>query len=112
TAGPTNCFHGNTDSSGTVTSSPSGLQQSKSTCGKTASPDTNPQFTAEVLCDSQFLGSGSTPCLPGMNYPRHGPGQPMPALPRNLKTVPHPCRGVPANPWCPRHKAKNKHKHD
>ncbi len=101
TSGPSNCFRANTDTGGPVTSSPQGLQQSKPTCGGPVPPDPNPSFTSQVLCDSQFLGSGQTPCLPNMHYPRHGKGQPMPALPHNLKTMPNPCKGVPRNPWCP-----------
>ncbi len=102
TPAASNCFRDNTDTAGHLTSSPDGLQQSKPTCGGTVPPDPNPPFTAPVLCDSQFLGSGQTPCLPNMHYPRHGPGQPMPALPHDLRTMPNPCKGVPRNPWCPR----------
>jgi hypothetical protein len=28
----------------------------------------------------------------------------MHRLPRNLPTMPNPCKGVPANPWCSAHK--------
>jgi hypothetical protein len=28
----------------------------------------------------------------------------MHPLPKNLPTMPNPCKGVPANPWCPAHK--------
>ena len=102
-----NCYRGNTDTSGTVTSSPSGLQQTNSNCGQTAAaPDPNPSFTNQVACDSQFFASllptGSEPCTPGSSYPRHGASQPMPPLPtKQLQSMPNPCAGVPANPWCP-----------
>jgi hypothetical protein len=98
---PINCYVGNTDTSGTVTSSPSTLQTTNSNCGQTApAPDPNPTFTAEVLCDSQFTGPG-TPCPPGANYP-HRTQVIMHALPaaKDLPTMPNPCAGVPANPWC------------
>jgi hypothetical protein len=102
---PTNCFHGNTEvGGGDVTSSPSGLQQSKPACNGDASPDPNPQMTNQVACDSQFFGSllpvGGTPCTPGSSYPQQTKVV-MPPLPtKTLKSMPHPCAGVPANPWC------------
>jgi hypothetical protein len=98
-----NCYHGNTDTSGTVTSSPSNLQSTNSTCGQTATvPDTNGPFLNQVLCDSQF---SSTPCPPNATYPRRTTVK-MPALPKHLATMPNPCAGVPANPWCSARKRK------
>jgi hypothetical protein len=111
---PINCYRGNTDTSGTVTSSPPTLQATNGTCGQTALvPDTNPVFTPQVLCDSQFIGS-ATPCPPGANYPRSGGKvimHPLPAA-RDLQTMPNPCAGVPANSWCTaaRRKPAAKHK--
>jgi len=96
---PINCYDGNTDTAGTVTSSPSGLQQSNATCGQTAvAPDPNSSFVAQVSCDSEFFGSGSA-CPPGANYPRRT-NVVMHPLPSGLATMPDPCSGVPANPWC------------
>jgi hypothetical protein len=101
---PTNCFHGNREKGGgAVTSSPPGLQQSKPKCNGDAPPDPNPQMTNQVVCDSQFfaalLPTGGSPCTPGSNYPQKTKTA-MPALPKHLKSMPHPCRGVPANAWC------------
>jgi hypothetical protein len=97
TDAPTNCYHGNTETGGgQVTTSPSDLQQSKPTCGTNAAPDPNPSFTNQVLCDSQFSG---TPCPPGATYPQQTKIV-MPPLPKGLHTMPNPCAGVPANPWC------------
>jgi|HubBroStandDraft_6_1064221.scaffolds.fasta_scaffold11791_3 hypothetical protein len=94
-----NCFSGNVDTSGTVTSSPSTLQQTNSSCGQTAAaPDTNPLFISQVNCDSQFFGAGSA-CPPGSTYPRLSDVV-MHPLPSGLQTMPDPCSGVPANPWC------------
>src|SRR5205085_2638612 len=65
---PINCYDGNVDTSGTVTSSPSGLQQSNATCGQTAvAPDPNGSFVAQVNCDAMFFGNV---CPQGANYPR------------------------------------------
>ncbi len=97
TSAPTNCFHGNVEAGGgQPTSSPSGLQQSKPKCGSNAAPDPNPAMTNQVACDSQFF---STPCPPGSSYPQktHVVMHPLPA---GLPTMPQPCAGVPANPWC------------
>jgi hypothetical protein len=130
TPGPTNCFHGNTDTAGAVTSSPSGLEQSKPVCdGSTVPPDPNPSMTNQVACDSQFFASllpaGGSPCTPGSSYPQRT-GVVMAPLPSasNLESMPDPCAGVPANPWCasttargqshkhaPLHKRKHKPKH-
>jgi hypothetical protein len=116
---PTNCFHGNTETGGgTVTSSPSGLQQSKPACGGSAAPDPNPQMTNQVVCDSQFFAAllpigGGSPCTPGSSYPRQTKVV-MPPLPSGLASMPHPCAGVPANPWCgsKKHHAKHDPDHD
>ncbi len=77
---PTNCFSGNTETGGgDVTSSPSGLQQSKPTCGGDAAPDPNPQMTNQVACDSQFFGSLAAdrlePLHPGFELPAADEGR-------------------------------------
>jgi hypothetical protein len=106
TAAPTNCYRGNTDTSGHVTSSPPDLQQQKPVCnGQTVPPDPNPALTNQVACDSQFfaplLPTGSEPCPPGSNYPR-ATRVVLPPLPtRRLPTMPNPCANVPKNTWCP-----------
>jgi hypothetical protein len=112
TDAPTNCFHGNTESGGgDVTTSPSGLQQSKPKCGSNAAPDPNPSFTNQVVCDSQFFSSltpaGGPPCPPGASYPTRDKVVMHPLPTAQLATMPNPCKGVPANPWCP---AQKKHK--
>jgi hypothetical protein len=104
TSAPTNCFHGNVEAGGgSVTTSPSGLQQSKPKCGSNAAPDPNPSMTNQVACDSQFFASlsptGSSPCTPGSKYPTKTRVV-MHPLPAGLATMPNPCAGVPANPWC------------
>jgi hypothetical protein len=122
TPAPTNCFHDNVDTAGTVTSSPAALEQSKPACdGGTALPDLNPPMLNEVGCDTQFFASlsptGNVPCTPGSNYPRNT-GVVMHPLPpaSQLPSMPDPCAGVPANPWCGAHKttvhnARKHHRH-
>ena len=106
---PINCYKGNTDTSGTVTSSPSNLQQTNSNCGQTATtPDSNATFTNQVLCDSQIVAG--SPCVDA-TYPRRTNVVMHPLPPASqLPTMPNPCAGVPTNPWCPAAKAKGKHK--
>jgi hypothetical protein len=106
TAAPTNCYSGNTDASGTLTSSPPDLQTLKPVCnGQTVPPDPNPQLTNEVACDSQFFASllptGSEPCAPGDSYPRTTQIVMQPLPTSQLPTMPNPCANVPKNPWCP-----------
>ncbi len=116
--GPTNCFSGNTDTSGTLTTTPSNVQSTYPTCnGQTVPPsDTNPQslqFLSEVGCDSTLYLplAGKVPCAPNDHYPRRTQTVIHP-LPAGLQSMPNPCAGVPHNPWCPAHKAKKHKKHN
>jgi hypothetical protein len=105
TPAPSNCFSSNFDAKG-LTTSPGGLQQSKPHCGGTALPDANVVFTNQVLCDSQFFAP--TPCV-GASYPKRSTVKIQP-LPRSLRSMPNPCAGVPANPWCAVRRGKH-HRH-
>ncbi|MFL5824439.1 MAG: hypothetical protein ACJ764_13480 [Solirubrobacteraceae bacterium] len=113
---PSDCFRGNKDTSGKLTTSPANLQQTYPVCkGTQRTPtDSDPQglmFTEEVACDATLPLplAGKAPCAPGDHYPRRTKIV-MHPLPRHLRTMPHPCRGVPVNPWCPRHHPSY-HKH-
>jgi hypothetical protein len=106
TAAPTNCYQGNIDTSGEVTSSPGNLQAQKPVCNRqTVPPDPNPLLTNQVACDSQFfaplLPTGTEPCTPGSNYPRTTNVSMAPLPTSQLATMPNPCLDVPKNPWCP-----------
>jgi hypothetical protein len=97
---PINCLSGNRNTGGQFTTSPANLQQTQPKCGPIATaPDTNVPFALQAICDTQIFGDG-TPCPPGANYPRRTKVV-MHPLPKGLKTMPNPCAGVPANPWCP-----------
>jgi hypothetical protein len=100
TAGnPINCYSGNTDTSGQLTSSPANLEQTNPVCGPIASaPNMNLPYVFQAFCDTLIFGP-TTPCPPGSHYPRRTHVLLRP-LPRNLRTMPNPCAGVPANPWC------------
>jgi hypothetical protein len=101
---PTNCYSGNTDPSG-LTTSPSGLQQSKPSCdGTPALANVNGPLTGELLCGNTGAIAGiHVQCTGGHPYPTRTRVI-MPPLPNNLPTMPNPCAGVPANPWCLAHK--------
>jgi hypothetical protein len=98
---PTDCYSGNTDSSGSLSADATALEQKYPSCtGATVNPNINIAFLNEVLCDSQV----SLPpfgCQPGDHYPRRTKVV-MHKLPKHLATMPNPCAGVPANPWCKR----------
>jgi hypothetical protein len=108
--GPTDCFSGNVEQGGgVVVTTPSGLEQTYPTCnGQTVAPSSGQagSFTNEVLCDAQVsLSAGAQPpCLPTDHYPRRKQVV-MHPLPKHLATMPNPCAGVPANPWCRAKKA-------
>ena len=51
-----------------------------------------------MLCDA-----GLAPCPAGARYPKPNGTVTMKPLPSGLPAMPHPCAGVPANPWCPAH---------
>ena len=105
--GPTDCFSGNVEpGGGTAKSTPSNAEQTYPVCNGQTVPasDSNSQsseFTNEVLCDSQVsLSPGSAPpCESTDHYPRASKVV-MHKLPRKLASMPNPCNGVPANPWC------------
>src|SRR5262249_6946301 len=98
---PISCFSGNRDSSG-LTTSPSGLQQTNPTCNGASVPaNANPPLALELLCGNEgTLVDANIPCPGGKAYPRRTHVV-MHALPTSrLRTMPHVCRDVPANPWC------------
>jgi hypothetical protein len=105
---PINCYSGNTQVGGPVTSSPANLQQTNGTCGRVAStPDTNYPYVFEALCDTNALGPGF--CTSTDKYPQET-GVVMHPLPKKLAGMPNACQGVPKNPWCPAKKKRHKKK--
>jgi hypothetical protein len=99
---PSSCFSGNTDTGGALSSDAAALQSKFPTCTTAAVPaNINIPFLNEALCDSGVKLSGFG-CQPGDRYPRRTRVL-MPALARQM-TMPNPCAGVPANPWCPARK--------
>ena len=92
---PQNCFGGNTFPDG---STPANLQtaQPVATCGKTSTgSNTGGALLTQVLCDTGF-----GKCPAGSSYPKIQTNVTLHKLP-TLATMPDPCSGVPADPWCP-----------
>ncbi len=97
---PGNCWHGNVNTSGTVTSEPKTIQSPPhSECGipDSGEPLTSP-LGAQVACNTGFFAE--CPKSVVANYPRREKVvmQPLPTQ----ATMPDPCVGVPRNGWCPK----------
>jgi len=96
---PSDCFSGNRDTSGSLTRVSAQLEQTYPVCTTAAvAPNFNVPFLDEVLCDS-VINVPPFGCQKGDHYP-HRTRVVMHPLPKGLKTMPNPCAGVPANPWC------------
>jgi len=90
---PQNCFAGNIAPNG---SAPPNLEVIQPTCAKTTTAaNTGGPLLAQVLCDTGFAG-----CPAGAKYPQ-ATGVVLHPVPKGLPSMPNPCRGVPANAWCP-----------
>jgi hypothetical protein len=101
---PSDCFSGNVDTSGTLTPVSAKLEQTYPVCTTAAvAPNLNVPFLNEVLCDS-LISVPPFGCQPGDHYPAVTQIV-MHPLPKHLKSMPNPCQGVPANPWCKAKKA-------
>ena len=94
-ATPRNCFYGNRDASGRVTSEPKSIQTAAvdgKPCGKQGT-SVDGALVGQLTCAAEF-----GPCPPGAHYPKQTKISilPLPVLP----SMPNPCAGVPANPFC------------
>ena len=93
---PANCFARNHAPDG---SAPANLEKIQPTCGGTTTAgNTGGVLFPQVLCDA-----GLAQCPAGANYPKPNGTVIMKPLPSGLPTMPNPCAGVPASPWCPAH---------
>jgi hypothetical protein len=108
---PNACFSGNTElGGGAVTTSPATLQTTGSSCaGVSSAPNGNNAFLGEVLCDVKIdLIPGMPPTCPSGPYPPRTKVVMHPLPTSQLPTMPNPCKGVPANSWCPATRKKGK----
>ncbi|HXA27584.1 MAG TPA: hypothetical protein VN193_02455 [Candidatus Angelobacter sp.] len=98
------CFHGNTDTSGTLSSDPPQIQTLLGMCGIPNQGYLGPSF-AQLVCASP----GALPLIPQcpqvppvVNYPQGSVADTtILPIPYDQATMPDPCKDVPANPWCP-----------
>jgi hypothetical protein len=95
-----NCWHDNVRADGSAPSAdPSDLQASHAQCGVPGhGNDLGSELASQAICASELTG----PCPDDAthHYPRTTTVK-VHALPK-LKGMPNPCKGVPANPWCPK----------
>ena len=97
-ATPRNCFFGNNDLHGTLTSEPANIERAAvdgQPCGK---PGTtiDPAMVGQLICATGATALGTCPA--GSHYPKQTRivMAPLPQLP----TMPDPCLGVPSNGFC------------
>jgi hypothetical protein len=94
---PGNCFHANKDPNG-FTSDPPNIQSTPwYPCNQPNNGDLGP-LLVQAECAGQLFGPCPNP--PQAEYPR--PTKVVLHLPHRKPTMPHPCAGVPTNPWCPK----------
>lgn len=89
---PYNCFYGNKDTAGKLTTDPAWLETPTAKgCGR---PGDTTLLFAELIC-----ATGFTTCpVPNANYPAR---KKIVLVPRpKLASMPDPCSGLPAAPWC------------
>ena len=97
---PGNCWHGNVDTAGTVTSEPKMIQSPPhSECGipDAGEPLASP-LGAQVACDTGFFAE--CPNTVVANYPKRTQVVLQPLAPQ--QSMPNPCLDVPKDTWCPR----------
>jgi hypothetical protein len=103
---PTDCYRGNKNPAG-LGADAKAAEKAHPYCNgtPTSASQTNLQFLTEVLCDAQISLTSGPPSCPSGQYPRQTRVVIHP-LPDGLKSMPNPCVGVPANPWCPARKSR------
>jgi hypothetical protein len=93
-----NCWHANKRQDGTaVTAEPSDLQTAHADCAAAGhGDDIGSELASQVLCETEIAG----PCADDATH--HYPRTTKITVRRlgKQKTMPQPCKGVPANPWC------------
>ena len=97
-ATPRNCFYSNRDAAGRVTSEPKNIQTTAvdgRPCGKPGT-SIDGALVEQLICATGATGLGT--CPKGSHYPKQTKISilPLPTQP----TMPDPCAGVPANPFC------------
>ena len=91
---PANCYAGNKAPDGGW---PANLEKAQRHCGPlTAAANTGGPLLGQVECDTGF-----GLCPKGAAYPKPSPSSViLHPLPKGLRSIPNPCKGLPANAWC------------
>jgi hypothetical protein len=92
------CFAGNTDPAGLTSDPPAVQSDPLLACGTPSPGNPDPALVTEAECAAQLFAP--CPPLPGLSYPRPAASFPLP-MPPAQPSMPNPCAGVPADPWCP-----------
>jgi hypothetical protein len=100
---PGNCWHDNVAiGGGAVTAEPSDLQTAHADCNAPGhGDDTSSTLADQVLCNTEVFSKCANDAT--HHYPRTTKVR-VHKLPK-LAGMKNPCKGVPANPWCPRRRA-------
>jgi hypothetical protein len=96
---PGNCFVANKNTGGALKTWPHHLEKSQGACGKAHYPAAGPTFdlAEQASCASGLLIDCPDPSA--AHYPKTTHVKLKVLHPQ--PTMPNPCAGVPANPWCP-----------
>lgn len=92
------CFAGNTDHGGFTSDPPDVQSDPLYACGTPTPGNPDPALVVQAECAAQLFAP--CPPVPGLHYPRPAAHFPLP-MPAAQPTMPDPCAGVPASPWCP-----------
>jgi hypothetical protein len=93
------CFSGNSDPHGFTSDPPDAQSDPLLQCDQPSPGNPDPLLAEQAECAAQLLVACPSASVAGLNYPHAGPVklEMAPAQP----TMPNPCAGAPANPWCP-----------
>ena len=102
---PGNCFNGNSNTAGPLSSDPPQIQTLYGTCGVPNTGYLGPSFV-QLVCASPGALPVTAPCptlpVPVTSYPQTDVSKTtILPIPFDQATMPNPCQDVPVNPWCP-----------
>jgi hypothetical protein len=99
---PRNCFYGNHDTGGPLTSAPPAIETiDGKPCGLPGVGDSGP-LTVQLVCASGLFGTCPSSPVPGhpvADYPQNT-GVVLAPRPTAEQSMPNPCQGAPDSAWC------------
>lgn len=93
------CFSRNSDPHGFTSDPPAAQSDPLLQCDEPSPGNPDPALAEQAECAAQLLVVCPSASVAGLNYP-HATSVKL-AMPPAQPTMPNPCAGVPANPWCP-----------